>query len=255
MPEPPQDNSEMQVSGSSPPTPRVDPAPNFPTLSIRLPPPATSFDEGRAPSQAPVAGHGTYDHLSNDQIHEQCKTRGHSQKDLRAALNMRSASMDAGGSKRASTGDHALDASVRISGEPERPPAGMVGYLNGPHPSQEEPCCVDALRLASFPDKGVVKWSFDLVSRLEATQSAAVEGVDCAISARVAGERTRLSGQELTEVEEILHADLVRDAQAKRVSARTQFKVLKPLQEGSISKAEVNTRWVLTWKPRMARHV
>ena len=70
----PQDNSGMQVSGSSSPVLKVIPAPDSPTLPVQLPsstplsvqhpPPVSSFDKNCTPPQAPVVGHGKYGLIS-----------------------------------------------------------------------------------------------------------------------------------------------------------------------------------------------
>ena len=79
----------------------------------------------------------------------------------------------------------------------------VVGYPNGSQDSQEKRCRVEALRLASVADKEVARghaqwWRLELKSRLDATQSSVAGGVGAAISAWVAKERNRVSGQELS---------------------------------------------------------
>ena len=44
-----------------------------------------------------------------------------------------------------------------------------------------------------------------------------------------------------------MHAGLVRDAAAEGLNALQQFEVFKPLQEGGMSEAVVNTTSALTW--------
>ena len=73
-------------------------------------------------------------------------------------------------------------------------------------------------------------------------------GLDAAISTWVAEARNCVWGQELTGGKEKLHAVLARDAEVKELDAWKQCKVFRPLQEGSISKAAVNTKWAPTWK-------
>ena len=68
------------------------------------------------------------------------------------------------------------------------------------------------------------------------------------LSARVAGGRSRILGQESAEVEELVRADLARMAKERGVEAWEQFKGPPPMEMGTQPKDLVDTRWVLTWK-------
>ena len=64
----------------------------------------------------------------------------------------------------------------------------------------------------------------------------------------VAEERLRVSGQESSQGEERLHADLVRKANERKLDEWEQFKVFSPVKMGAQAEDVVNTRWALTWK-------
>ena len=160
--EQPQDNSETRLGGSPSPVPTVSPIPDSPTLSVQLlsshplsvqpPPAAASCEKKRTAPRAPVIDHGKYDHLSYDQLREQCKKRSYKRKDSKVALKTRLASMDVEESKRTLTGDNAMNTSVSVTGKRGRTPLDVAEYLDGP----VKRCCADALRVASVPDKEVV---------------------------------------------------------------------------------------------------
>ena len=61
--------------------------------------------------------------------------------------------------------------------------------------------------------------------------------------AAAAEERSRFSGQELAE----FHGGRASAAKARELCAWKKFKVLKPVKEGTLFKAVVGARWVLTW--------
>ena len=69
-----------------------------------------------------------------------------------------------------------------------------------------------------------------------------------ALSTRVAEERNRVLGQELTEVGDRAHADLLRMAKERKVDASKKLKVLPPVQMDAETTDVADRRWVLTWK-------
>ena len=73
-----------------------------------------------------------------------------------------------------------------------------------------------------------------------------VDGGGPVLSAWVAGDCSRISGQALTEAEERNFADLVYKAKVRELEAWGQFKVSSPGKHGAESKDPVDTRWVLT---------
>ena len=76
--------------------------------------------------------------------------------------------------------------------------------------------------------------------------SFVVDGWGPVFSSRVAEECNRVSGQESTEEEERLHADLERTAKERELGFRKQFEVLPPANMAPQSKDVVEARWVLT---------
>ena len=55
-------------------------------------------------------------------------------------------------------------------------------------------------------------------------------------------------GQELSEEEEVAHANLAREAKAAKLADWDSLEVFKPLRAGAVRKAAVDTRWALAWK-------
>ena len=68
-------------------------------------------------------------------------------------------------------------------------------------------------------------WTPELKPHFEAIQSSVVEGVDGAISARVADECNRVLGQELTPGEEETHASLAHEGKLRELAAWERFDV------------------------------
>ena len=56
--------------------------------------PSASIDNKCAPSQAPIMEGSQYDHLSYDELHTLCKSRGYCEKDAKTALKTRLEAMD-----------------------------------------------------------------------------------------------------------------------------------------------------------------
>ena len=69
-----------------------------------------------------------------------------------------------------------------------------------------------------------------------------------ALSARVAKERNRISGQIWTEGEERTFSDPAEKAKVQKLEAWEHFRVFSPVQPGAQHKDLVDTRWALTWK-------
>ena len=91
-------------------------------------------------------------------------------------------------------------------------------------------------------------WPPDLKPQMEASPSATAEGADGNISAWVADESNRISGQELTLEEGDTHADLVQAGKSRELAASENFDVIPSCEAGKARKQIVQTRWVLTWK-------
>ena len=85
-------------------------------------------------------------------------------------------------------------------------------------------------------------WSPDLKSKMEASPSDAVEGVDGAISARVADECNRILRQELAPEEEEMRANLVTAGKQRELAAWGKFDVFSPTEVRKVQKQIVQTR-------------
>ena len=110
-------------------SPRLNPIPDSPPLSARLPPdpevedkgPASSsFDRNCAPSRAPATENSNYDQLSLGQLHELRKKRGYYKEDAKAALRSRLAAMDAASKKLADGSSNEMDISTTVLGKRTR---------------------------------------------------------------------------------------------------------------------------------------
>ena len=88
----------------------------------------------------------------------------------------------------------------------------------------------------------------DLRSKIEVSQPSVVEGVDGAISAWVADECNRISGQDLTPEEEEVHADSVEAGKLREPEEWEKFDVSPPHEACKVKKQIAQTRWVLNWK-------
>ena len=88
----------------------------------------------------------------------------------------------------------------------------------------------------------------DTQNREDLGASLVMDGGGPLLSACVAEERNRVSGQELTEEEGRSHGDLARNANERELGAWRQFKVSLPVGMGAQSEGMVDTRWVLTRK-------
>ena len=88
----------------------------------------------------------------------------------------------------------------------------------------------------------------DTQTREDSGASSGVNGGGPALSAWVAEECNRVSGQELTEAEERVRADLAQRAKERELEAWGRFKGLPPAKMGAKSKEMADTRWVLAWK-------
>ena len=102
---------------------------------------------------------------------------------------------------------------------------------------------------------GRAKWwhfemevKIDAQSRMDPKASLVVDGGEPVLSAWVAEERNRVSGQESTEMAERAQAEPVLKAVEGEVDAWKQFKVYLPAQMGTQTEDVVDTRWPLSWK-------
>ena len=164
------------------------------------------------------------DHLSYDHLHALRKGRFYSQTDSKEALETRLALTDAERRRRALTADDAMDTPAALTEKRGHTPVDAAENLDGLPRNQNGRCRVDARRLAFVAGKEVVKEHYQLrnpdKSSLDATRSSVVEGVGDAVSARAAEECNRVLGQKETEEEEIMLADLAREANERELSGR-----------------------------------
>ena len=63
----------------------------------------------------------------------------------------------------------------------------------------------------------------------------------------MADERNRVLGQERSEEERAVHAELAREAKGGEAEKWKSYEILKLLMAGDVGKSAVGARWVLTW--------
>ena len=86
----------------------------------------------------------------------------------------------------------------------------------------------------------------DTHTRQDTGASFVMDGRGPVSFARVAEEYNRALGQELADVEDWAHADLVREAKQGELEARAQFKVFSLVEMGPQPKEMVGARWAST---------
>ena len=125
---------------------------------------------------------------------------------------------------------NAMDTSSSVLGKRDRSmgessaEASTSRQEEGKRPRGEAPAITMEVDLAAA-QVHAQWWSPDLKSKLEASPSDAVEGVDGAISAWVADECNRAPGQELPQEAEVMHADLAREGKRRELEASEKFDV------------------------------
>ena len=211
------------------------------------------FEKNCTPFRAPEVDRGRFDHLDYDQLHALCNSRGYSREDSKLVLRTRASLRGAGNRKCAPTEHDPMDFSVRVREKRGRAPAEVVGNLDAFSRNQEKRCRVEVLRAAFVSAKEVVKGHArrrhpELESRLDATRTSVLAGVDVAISAWVAEECNRVLGQEVTEEEAKFHSGMAREATEQESRAWKQFKAFKPLRVSEISDSVASNRRAPTWK-------
>ena len=136
---------------------------------------------------------GNYDHLSFRQIRDLCISRGFYKKDAKAALQTRLVAMDAAARQSLKLDENAMDTSSSVLGKRGRSLAEPMNVecstevAEGKRSRGETPATTMAVGPAVV-HAHAQWWSPDLKPRMEASPSAAAEGVDGAISAWVADE-------------------------------------------------------------------
>ena len=136
------------VSGSEPTevttepsmvSPRLIPAPDLLTNSGRPDPPPTledsgnssaSFDQKRAPSQAPVCESANCDHLSYDKLRNLCNLRDYTKKGAKVALETRLQPLDAVSRRPLELNENDMDTSSSVLGKRGRSMAKLSNIEN-----------------------------------------------------------------------------------------------------------------------------
>ena len=188
---------------------------------------------------------GRLDHLSYDQLRDQCQQHVYRRKGATEVLDTRlttTQEQQAGSTQNTPMGS---DIPVTGTGERGRPPEDVAEHLQCPTFLLDKRPRRDALRVAFVVGKEVVKghaqrWNSEFNPQVEASRSSAVEGAGAAISLWVADGCNRALAQELLGEEEMAHADRVRETKVEDVS--------KPLQAGDVGDTAVDTRRAITWE-------
>ena len=118
-------------------------------------------------------------------------------------------------------------------------------------------CRAGDLRAALVAEKEVAKehahWrhyatkgEIGVQPRKEPAAPSVMVGGGSALSAWVAEEHNRYSGQKLPGEEECLHADPENKARGRELDARKQFKVFRPAKMSTQTKEIAEPRWALT---------
>ena len=157
-----------------------------------------------------------------------------------------------------------MDTSETLAGKRERAPVEGVMDSDIPTQSVDKKCRAGDLHFASVADKEMVKkhaqWRHaDMMGNIDA-QTHKHPGAPFnkggggpVLFAWAAEECNRISGQELAEGQEPMHADLARKAKERKLDAWRQFEIFSPVVMQS--RDVVGARWVLTWKQVKARLV
>ena len=125
---------------------------------------------------------------------------------------------------------------------------------DAPGQSVDKKCRLGDPHLAVAREREVAKehadwWRSDMKGKIctqtrkDPAASSALDGRGPASAVRVAEERNRILGRELTEVGERVHVDLVRKAEERCFGVWEQFSVSPPVEVGAQSKDMVDTRW------------
>ena len=140
-----------------------------------------------------------------------------------------------------------MDSLETLAEKRKRAPVEGVMNSDVPAHTQEKRCRARDLHLASVADKEAVKehaeWRHtEMKSRLGTLPQVDPSESAVATSVWVAEKRNRILSQELWEEEVKSHGDLASDAKDRELSARKQFKVSSPEEEGAQGKVIVDTR-------------
>ena len=196
--------------------------------------------------------------LSYDQIRNLCKGRGNNKKDAKAALRTRLEAMGAVERQSIMQKSNEMDTSSSVLGKRARSMEEQSALEQNQQKVEGKRSRGDVPATAMEVDLAVAQahaqwWPWEHQPKLEVNPSAAAEGVDGAISARVADKCNRVLGQELSREEEEMHADLANEGKRRELAAWDKFDVFSPLSGGKVRKQIVQTRWVITWEMAEAK--
>ena len=229
-------------------------APDSPPFSIQIPPAPSPFDQICAHSRAPTLNSGRLDYPSYDQLRDFRKQHGNHRKGPKAALKARLASTREQNPSSTQAIRGGKDIPAAGTGERGRSSEDAADRPHGPTCVLGERCERNAPRLVFVVDRGVAKehaqWrNPELEPQVEASRTSAVEGVAAAISAWVADECNRVSGQGFPRPEEAAHADFVPAEKARGLGEWESFRVSEPVKAEYFGMSAVDARWAVTWRP------
>ena len=140
-----------------------------------------------------------------------------------------------------------MDTSSSVLGERDRSMAGQSALgqnqqkVRGKRSRGDVPAATMEVDMAGVQAHAQC-WPPELKPKLEVNPSAAVEGVDGAISAWVTDGCNRIPGQELSQEEKEMHVDLVNKGKRRELAAWGMFDGFSPLSACKVQEQIVQTR-------------
>ena len=194
-------------------------------------------------------GGSQYDHLTYDELHNLCKSRGYCKKDAKTVLETRLEAMDAAERNSPQVQSGNMDTSFSALGKIARSRSvsqilDIPTQLSvGKRVRGEQTATNMAVDLAVV-NTHAQWWSSDLKPQMTALSHQMIEGNDEAASAWVADECNRVLGQELSAEEELSCKELAHEGKMRELEAWKKFKVFSSVNESDISKTVIDSRWV-----------
>ena len=200
-----------------------------------------------------MVGDSQYDHLSYDELHGLCKARGFCRKDAKTVLKTRLEAMDSVEKKCIVEQTDKMDTSCSVLGKRERALSDPAVLALPTQDGVGKRSRGDAGASHVMVDLAVLEkhtqwWSSELKPHFNLWSHSLVDGSENAISAWMAEECNRVLGQELTPDEELQCPEMVQDGKERELNAWKQFNVFSSVDDGSVTKKIIDSRWVLTWK-------
>ena len=179
------------------------------------------------------------------------KARGYCRKDAKTVLKTRLEAMDSVEKKCIVERTDKMDTSCSVLGKRERAlsdPAVSALPTQGGDGKRSRG---DAGASHVMVDLAVLKehaqwWSSELKPHFSLLNHSLVDGSDNAISAWMAEECNRVLGQKLTTDEELHCPEMVQEGKQRELDAWKKFKVFSSVDECTVSKQVIDSRWVLT---------